>query len=72
MAVKKQPDSGASELLEAANEWFCQFLEQLELFWVETSQSLGPNSESAGQRLAAMHAVKLRFHIACLMSMSKR
>lgn len=51
MAVKKQPDSGASELPEAAHDWFRQFLKHLELFMVETSQSLGPDSDSADHRL---------------------
>lgn len=46
MAFKKQPDSGASELPEAANDWFRQFLKHLQLFMVETSQSLRPDSDS--------------------------
>lgn len=61
MAVKKQPDSGTSELPESAHDWFRQFLKHLELFMVETSQSLGPDSNSADHRLVAMRAVKLTF-----------
>jgi len=59
MAVKKQPDSGASELTESANDFFRQFLKHLEIYMVETGQSLGPDSDSADHRLAAMRAVKL-------------
>lgn len=61
MGVKKQPDSHANELPEAANDWFRQFLKHLELFMVETSKSLRPDSDSADHRLAAMRAVKLTF-----------
>jgi len=59
MAVKKQPDSGTRELSEAANDWFRQFLKHLEIYMMETGQSLGQESDSADHRLAAMHAVKL-------------
>ncbi len=59
MAVKKQPESDARELSEAANDWFRQFLKHLELFMVETGQGLPPDTETAACRLAAMRAVKL-------------
>lgn len=59
MAFKKQPDSGASELPEAAHDWFRQFLKHLQLFMVETSQSLRPDSDSVDHRPAAMRALKL-------------
>lgn len=59
MAVKKQPESDARELSEAANDWFRQFLKHLELFMVETGQGLPPDAETAACRLAAMRAVKL-------------
>ncbi len=59
MAVKKQPESDARELSEAANDWFRQFLKHLELFMVETGQALPPDAETAACRLAAMRAVKL-------------
>ena len=58
MAVKKQPESSAGELCEAANDWFRQFLKHLEIFMVETGQALPPDSEPADFRLAAMRAVK--------------
>lgn len=59
MAVKKQPESGAGELSESANDWLREFLKHLELFMVETGQGLRPDSQSAEYRLAAMRAVKL-------------
>jgi len=59
MTFKKQPDSNASELHEDANDWFRKFLEQLELFMVETGRRLGSNSKSTDYQLAAMSAVKL-------------
>jgi len=59
MAVKKQPDSGAGELTESANDFFRQFIKHLEIYMVDTGQSLGPDSDSAEHRLAAMRAVKL-------------
>lgn len=59
MAVKKQLDSGATDLPEAASDWFRQFLKHLELFMVETGQRLGPDSGSADHQLAAMRAVRL-------------
>ena len=59
MAVKKQPESDARELSEAANDWFRQFLKHLELFMVETGQDLHEDSKPTDHRLAAMRAVKL-------------
>jgi hypothetical protein len=59
MAVKKQPESGAGELSEAANDWFRQFLKLLELFIVETGQGLPLDANTTDCRLAAMRAVKL-------------
>ena len=59
MAVKKQLDFDASDLPEAASDWFRQFLKHLELFMVETGQPLRPDSDSAEYQLAAMRAVKL-------------
>jgi len=59
MAVKKQPDSNASELTETANDWFRQFLKHLEIHMVETGESLGANSDSFDHRLAAMRAVMM-------------
>ncbi len=59
MAVKKQPDSGARELPEAASDWFRQFLKHLELFMVETGQLLRADSDSTEYQLAAIRAVKL-------------
>gem|GEM_PF-3781386 len=41
MAIRKQPDSGASELHECANDWFRQFLKHLELFLLETGKRHG-------------------------------
>ena len=40
MVVKKQPESEAGELSEAASEWFRLFLKHLELFLVEVGQGL--------------------------------
>jgi len=59
MAVKKQPESGAGELSETANDWFRQFVKLLELFIVETGQGLPPDAKATDYRLAAMRAVKL-------------
>lgn len=59
MAVKKQPDSGAGEISEAANDWFQQFLKHLEIFMAETGRGLPADSEPAAFSLAAMRAVKL-------------
>jgi len=59
MAVKKQPESGAGELSETANDWFRQFLKLLELFIVEAGQGLPPDAKATDYRLAAMRAVKL-------------
>ena len=59
MAVKKQPESEAKEIPEAADEWFRQFLKLLELTIVETGQDLPPDATPADCRLAAMRAVKL-------------
>lgn len=59
MAVKKQPDSGAGELTEAANDWFRQFLKHLEIHLVATGQHLSAVSEPSDYRLAAMQAVRL-------------
>ena len=59
MAVKKQPDSGASELTESANDFFRQFIKHIEIYMVEIGQSLVPDSDSADHRLATMRAVKL-------------
>lgn len=59
MAVKKQPESDAGKLSESANDWFRQFLKHLELFMVETGQSLPTDSKLTDHRLAAMRAVKL-------------
>ena len=58
MAVKKQPDSSGTDLHEAAHDWFRTFLKHVELFMVDTSQHLGPNSDAADYQLAAMRAVK--------------
>jgi hypothetical protein len=59
MAVKKQPESGAGELSETANDWFRQFVKLLELFIVETGQGLPSDARATDYRLAAMRAVKL-------------
>jgi len=59
MAVKKQPESGAGELSETANDWFRQFVKLLELFIVETGQGLPPDAKVTDFRLAAMRAVRL-------------
>jgi hypothetical protein len=59
MAVKKQPESSAGGLCEAANDWFRQFLKHLEIYMADTGQALRPDSELAEFRLAAMRAVKL-------------
>lgn len=59
MVVKKQPESGAGELSETANDWFRQFLKHLELFIADTGQGLPPDAENADYRLAALHAVRL-------------
>lgn len=59
MTVKKQPEAGAGQLCESANDWFRQFLMQLEIDMAETGQSLRPDSELAEFCLAAMRAVKL-------------
>lgn len=59
MAVKKQPESGAGELTETANDWFRQFVKLLELFIVKTGQGLPSDARATDYRLAAMRAVKL-------------
>ncbi len=59
MAVKKQPESGAGELSETANDWFRQFLKLLELSLVETGQGLPPDAQPTDYGLAAMRAVRL-------------
>lgn len=59
MTVKKQPETNGGELCESANDWFRQFLKQLEIFMTETGQALRPDSEPAEFCLAAMRAVKL-------------
>jgi hypothetical protein len=59
MAVKKQPESGAGEISETANDWFRQFVKLLELFIVETGQGLPSDARATDYRLAAMRAVKL-------------
>ena len=40
MAVKKQPESEATGIPEAADEWFRQFLKLLEITMFETGQDL--------------------------------
>jgi hypothetical protein len=59
MAVKKQPESNSGKLNETANDWFREFLKHLELFMVETGQSLAANAVTFDLSLAAMRAVKL-------------
>lgn len=59
MAVKKQPDSGAGEISEAAIDWFQQFLKHLEIFMAETGQNVPADSGPEELNLAAMRAVKL-------------
>jgi hypothetical protein len=59
MAIKKQPESEAGELSEAASEWFRLFLKHLELFLVEVGQGLSADAGATDCRLAAMRAVKL-------------
>jgi len=59
MGVKKQPESGAGEISETANDWFRQFVKLLELFIVETGQGLPSDARATDYRLAAMRAVKL-------------
>jgi hypothetical protein len=59
MAVKKQPESGAGELSETANDWFRQFLKHLELYIADTGQGLPPDAKNADYGLAALRAVRL-------------
>ncbi len=59
MAVKKQPESNSGKLHETTNDWFREFLKHLELFMVETGQSLAANAATFDLSLAAMLAVKL-------------
>ncbi len=59
MAVKKQPDSNSGKLHETTNDWFREFLKHLELFMVETGQSLAANAVTFDLSFAAMRAVKL-------------
>jgi hypothetical protein len=59
MAVKKQPESNPGKLHEAVNDWFRQFLKHLELYIVETGQSLTSNSNTMDFSRAAIQAVKL-------------
>lgn len=62
MIVKKQPESSAGELCEAAVDWFRQFLKLVEIHMAETGQGLHPDSSSAELCLAAVRAVKLTLH----------
>jgi hypothetical protein len=59
MAVKKQPDPGTREISESVNDWFRQFLKQLELHLVETGQRLSSDTGPSDYHLAAMQAVRL-------------
>lgn len=59
MSIKKQPESSAGELCEAANDWFRQFLKHLEIYMAETGQALRSDSGTAEICLAALRAVKL-------------
>lgn len=59
MVVKKQPEPDVTEIAEAANDWFRQFLKLLECTIVQTGQDLPPDATPADFRLAAMRAVKL-------------
>ena len=53
MAVKKQLDFEASDLPEAASDWFRQFLKHLELFMVETGQVAWK-----GEALAGLYCIR--------------
>lgn len=60
MAVKKQPESSAGELSEAANHWFQDFfLRHLDDFLTQTGSALPADSDAVAYRVAAMRAVKL-------------
>ena len=59
MAVKKQPESGAGELSENANDWFRQFLKLLEISLAETGQGLPPDAQPRDYGLAALRAVRI-------------
>lgn len=59
MAVKKQPESSAGELLESATSWIRQFVKLVEIYFAETGQSLCPDPQLADSCLAAVRAVKL-------------
>ena len=57
MVVKKQPESEAGEISEAANEWFRLFLKHLELFLVEAAVVL-PDGVLASHRPEAKRLVQ--------------
>lgn len=59
MAVKKPPESRASDLCETANDWFRQFLKHLEIHLADTGQDLRTDSSRADLGLAAIRAVRV-------------